>query len=240
MVLRTKMKKTDIENIPSHIAIIMDGNRRWARSHNLADIKGHEKGAETLEKIVYQAEKIGIKTITVYALSTENIKERAKREVLGLFNIFRKGYHTRLIMMMKKGVRVTILGEIEGLPSTIRKIINEIRKTYLKSESIKLNIALNYGAKKELVAAIKKIVKDGINVDKINETLVEKHLYTNGQKDPDLVIRTGGRSRLSNFLLWQTAYSEFYFTKTLWPDFDEKELKKAINWYQDQKRNFGK
>lgn len=234
------MKKTDIENIPSHIAIIMDGNRRWARSHKLTDLKGHEEGAKTLENLVEYSEKLGIKTITVYALSTENIKERAKREVLGLFNIFRKGYHTRLIKMMKKGVRVTILGEIEGLPSTMKKIISEIKKTYLKSESIKLNIALNYGAKKELVQAIKEIVKDGINVDKINETLVEKHLYTNGQSDPDLVIRTGGRSRLSNFLLWQTAYSEFYFTKTLWPDFDEKEFKKAIAWYQDQKRNFGK
>ena len=236
------MKSNVIEkqSIPQHIAIVMDGNRRWARLHKLEDLKGHERGAETLEKLVDEATKLGIKTITVYALSTENIKERAKREVLGLFNIFRKGYHTRLIKMMQKGVRVTIIGEIEGLPSTIRKIINEIRKTYLKSESIKLNIALNYGAKKELVQAIKEIVKDGINVERINETLVERHLYTNGQTDPDLVIRTGGRSRLSNFLLWQTAYSEFYFTKTLWPDFNEFELKKAINWYQDQKRNFGK
>ncbi len=234
------MTKLNKDNTPQHIAIIMDGNRRWARKHKLEDLKGHEKGAEALENIVDYSEKLGIKTITVYALSTENIKERAKREVLGLFNIFRKGYHTRLIKMMKKGVRVTILGEIESLPLTIRKIINEIRKTYLKSESIKLNIALNYGAKKELVQAIKEIVKDGINVDKINETLVERHLYTNGQRDPDLVIRTGGRSRLSNFLLWQTAYSEFYFTKTLWPDFSPKELKKAIAWYCDQKRNFGK
>lgn len=218
----------------------MDGNRRWARGKNLPEIKGHEAGSDTLEKIVEAAEVLGVKTITVYALSTENIKERAKREVLGLFNIFRTGYHTRLKKMMNKGVRVTVLGELEGLPSTIRKIISEIRKTYLKNESIKLNIALNYGAKKELVKAIKEIVKNGIDVKRINETLVEKHLYTNGQPDPDLVIRTGGRSRLSNFLLWQTAYSEFYFTKTLWPDFSSNHLKKAILWYQTQKRNFGK
>lgn len=228
------------QNIPNHIAIIMDGNRRWARARSLADIKGHEAGAEALENIVDAAESLGIKTITVYALSTENIKERAKREVLGLFNIFRKGYHSRLKKMMKKGVRVTILGELEGLPRTIKIIIDKIRKTYIKNESIKLNIALNYGGKKELVEAIKDIVKAGIDITKINEQIIEKHLYTNGQPDPELVIRTGGRSRLSNFLLWQTAYSEFYFTKTLWPDFDAKEFKKAIIWYQEQGRNFGK
>ncbi len=230
----------DKQNIPNHIAIIMDGNRRWARRHNLPDIKGHEKGSEMLETIVEEAEKLGVKTITVYALSTENIKERAKREVVGLFNLMRKGYHSRLKKMMKNGVRVSILGEAEGLPNTLKKIIDSVRKTYLKSESIKLNIALNYGGKKELVKAIREIVKNGIDVDRINEQLVERHLYTNGQPDPELVIRTGGRSRLSNFLLWQTAYSEFYFTKTLWPDFNKVEFKKAIKWYKDQRRNFGK
>lgn len=228
------------QNIPSHIAIIMDGNRRWARARHLPDMKGHEQGSEALEKIVDAAEKMGVKTITVYALSTENIKERAKREILGLFNLFRKGYHSKLKKMIKNGVRVTVLGELEGLPQTIKYIIDKIRKTYIKNESIKLNIALNYGGKKELVKAIRSIVKQGIDVRKINEDIVEKHLYTNGQPDPELLIRTGGRSRLSNFLLWQTAYAEFYFTKTLWPDFDEKEFKKAIKWYREQKRNFGR
>lgn len=218
----------------------MDGNRRWARAKGLPDIKGHEAGSAALEKIVEAAEKLGIKTVTVYALSTENIKERAKREVFGLFNLLRKGYHKRLKKMMQNGVRVTILGEVSGLPNTIVKLIEQIKKTYIKNESIKLNIALNYGGKKELLGAIKDIVKAGIDIDKINETIVERHLYTNGQPDPELVIRTGGRSRLSNFLLWQTAYSEFYFTTTLWPDFDGKELEKAILWYQAQKRNFGK
>ena len=227
-------------NIPSHIAIIMDGNRRWARAHGLPDMKGHEKGADILERVVEAAEKLGVKAITVYALSTENITERAKREVLGLFNLLRSGYHKRLKKMMAKGVGVTVLGELEGLPATLKNIINEIRKTYIKNESIKLNIALNYGGKKELVKAIKNIVKEGIEVGKINEKIIERHLYTNGQPDPELLIRTGGRSRLSNFLLWQTAYSEFYFTKTLWPDFSEEDLKKAIIWYQNQKRNFGR
>jgi len=233
------IKKLD-KDIPSHIAIIMDGNRRWARRRGLPDIKGHEKGAEALEKMVEAAEKLGVKTITVYALSTENVKERAKREVIGLFNLMRKAYHSRLKKMMDKGVSITILGEVHGLPDTIKNLINQIKKTYIKSESIKLNIALNYGSKKEMIKAIKDIVKKGIDVKKINEELIDKHLYTNGQADPDLVIRTGGRSRLSNFLLWQTAYSELYFTRTLWPDFDKTELKKAIGWYKSQKRNFGK
>ncbi|MCL4365864.1 polyprenyl diphosphate synthase [Patescibacteria group bacterium] len=234
------MNKLNKQNVPQHIAIIMDGNRRWARSKGLPDMKGHEMGAETLDKVMEAAEKFGVKTITVYALSTENLKERAKREVLGLFNIFRKGYHTRLKKMMQRGVSVTILGEMHGLPDTIRKLIDQIKKTYIKNESIKLNIALNYGGKKELIEAIKDIVKEGVELDRINEQIVERHLYTNGQPDPELVIRTGGRSRLSNFLLWQTAYSEVYFTKTLWPDFNGQELKKAILWYQTQKRNFGK
>jgi undecaprenyl diphosphate synthase len=228
------------QNIPSHIAIIMDGNRRWARARNLPDIKGHEKGADTLEEIVEAAEKMGVDTITVYALSTENIKERAKREVIGLFDLMKVGYNSRLKRMMKEGVRVEVLGEEQGLPRTIRKIINEIKKTHIKSESIKLNIALNYGGKKELIDAIKDIVKEGIDVTKINDELIEKHLYTTGQHDPDLVIRTGGRVRLSNFLLWQTAYSELYFTKVLWPDFTPEDLKRAIAWYQEQKRNFGR
>lgn len=228
------------ENIPSHIAIIMDGNRRWARARNLPDIKGHEAGAETLERIVDEASRLGIKTITVYALSTENIRERAKREVFGLFNLMRKVYHKRLSRMMQKGVRVSILGEVVGLPEAIKKLIEEIKKVYIKNESIQLNIALNYGGKKELIKAVKDIVKQGIDVKKINEELLEKHLYTKGQTNPELVIRTGGRIRLSNFLLWQTAYSELYFTTKLWPDFDPKELRKAIAWYQSQKRNFGK
>ena len=230
----------DNTNIPSHIAIIMDGNRRWARKRNLPDLKGHEAGADNLEVIVEEAEKLGVKTITVWALSTENVKERAKRELAGLFNLMRSGYKNKLQKMMKNGVRVTVLGELEGLPKTIQYLIEQIKKTYIKNEAIQLNIALNYGGKRELVRAIQDIVKEGIDIDKINEKLVEKHLYTSGQPDPELVIRTGGRIRTSSFMLWQTGYSELYFTKVLWPDFGAEELRKAITWYQGQQRNFGK
>ncbi len=226
--------------IPSHIAIIMDGNRRWARKRGLPDIKGHEAGADALEKIVEAASKMGIKTITVYALSTENLRERAKRELSGLFNLMRSGYNSKLKKMMQNGVRVSVLGELEGLPGTIKRIIEEIKKTYIKNESIKLNIALNYGGKKELLDAVKDIIKEGIDVAKIDEATIDKHLYTNGEPNPELVIRTGGRIRLSNFLLWQTAYSELYFSKKFWPDFTPEDLKRAIVWYQEQQRNFGK
>jgi undecaprenyl diphosphate synthase len=228
------------DNIPKHIAIIMDGNRRWARQRGLPEIKGHEAGVEALEAVVEAGAKIGVETITVYALSTENLKERAKREVIGLFDLMKRGYHTKLKKMMQKGVRVKILGELSGLPKMIQNIIDQLKKTYIKNESIKLNIALNYGGKREVIQAVKELLKEGIDLEKLSETDLDNYLYTKGEPDPELVIRTGGRIRLSNFLLWQTAYSELYFTKTLWPDFNEKELKKAIKWYQFQKRNFGK
>lgn len=228
------------ENIPSHIAIIMDGNRRWARLKGLPDKKGHEAGAEALENLIEPAAKLGVKTITVYALSTENIKERARREVLGLFHLLKWGFKNKVQKLTEKGVKVDVLGEIEGLPDSIRKVIQDLKKTYIKNEAIRVNIALNYGGKKELIEAFRGMIKEGIDINKINDEMISRHLYTNGQKDPELVIRTGGHIRLSNFLLWQTAYSELYFTKTLWPDFGQKELKKAVTWYQNQKRNFGK
>ncbi len=234
------MAQLDLNNIPQHIAIIMDGNRRWARARNLPELKGHEAGTEALEKVVEEAEKLGVKTITVYALSTENLKERAKREILGLFQIIKNGYDTKLKKMMQNGVKIDIIGELEGLPGMIKRIIQAIRNQYINNESIKLNIALNYGGKKELVEAIKNMLKDGIDLNKINEESFNKYLYTKGEHDPELVIRTGGKIRLSNFLLWQTAYSELYFTKLYWPDFDGTQLRKAILWYQNQQRNFGK
>lgn len=229
----------DTERVPRHIAIIMDGNRRWARARGLADIKGHQAGADNLERIVEAASKLGVETVTVYALSTENLNQRARREISGLFNLFRQGYRTKLQKMIKNGVKVSVLGEMEGLPKSIQRLIRQLRETYIENEAIKLNIALNYGGKRELVGAIREIVKSGIEVEKINNELIERHLYTKGQTNPELVIRTGGHVRLSNFLLWQTAYSELYFSTKLWPDFGTQELKAAIIWYQNQQRNFG-
>lgn len=234
------MADTDKTFFPTHIAIIMDGNRRWARKHNLPDYKGHQAGSENLERIVEAAAKLGVKTITVYALSTENLKERASREVRAILNILRTGYKTKFQNMMKNGVRINIVGELDGLPKAIQKIIQELKTAYIENESIRVNIALNYGGKRELIEAIKDIIKEGIDVNKINDEIIKQHLYTSGQEDPQLVIRTGGYIRLSNFLLWQTAYSELYFVDKLWPEFDADDLKTSIEWYQSQKRNFGK
>lgn len=228
------------KDVPQHVAIIMDGNRRWARARGLPDTRGHRAGSEALEKIVEEAAKLGIKTLTVYALSTENIEERAKREITALFRLIEEGFKTKLDKLAKHGVRVAILGDAENLPKQIREIIQTTKKLYIKNEAIRLNIALNYGGRSELIKAIRELIGNGIDLNKVNEETLSKHLYTNGQNDPELVIRTGGHIRLSNFLLWQTAYSELYFSKKLWPDFNGKDLKIAVAWYQQQKRNFGK
>lgn len=227
-------------HIPHHIAIIMDGNRRWASKNNLPTEEGHQAGSENLEKIVEAAGKMGVKILTVYALSTENLKERSFRELRAILSILRSGYKSKIKRLLENGVSVRIIGELKGLPKDVQKMVEELKRTTIQNESIKVNIALNYGGKTELLSAIKQLIQDGIDVNKINEKMLEKRLYTTGQSDPELVIRTGGKVRLSNFLLWQTAYSELYFTKVLWPDFDEKQLRKAIEWYSSQGRNFGK
>ncbi len=240
MTKTTSKKDLPNDPVPQHIALIMDGNRRWARHKGLADVEGHKAGAENLERVVEAAGKMGVKTVTVYALSTENIRERAAREVRGIFNVLRQGYKTNMQRMMENGVKIDVLGERKGLPKSIQNMIDGLRGTVIQNESIKLNIALNYGGKKELVEAFKDMIKDGVNVEKVNEKVIDEYLYTTGQPDPELVIRTGGRVRLSNFLIWQTAYSELYFTTKYWPDFGPKDLETAIKWYQSQKRNFGR
>lgn len=227
-------------NIPKHIAIIMDGNRRWAKLKGLDKFSGHQKGIENIENITRAALDLGVKVVTVWALSTENLKERSKLEILGLFNLLRKSFQDQFPRMIKEGVQIKVIGEQTGLPLDIKKIINKLQKTLVRNPKIRLNIAFNYGGKKEIIHAIKEIVKNKIPPDKINEEVVEEYLYTKGFPDPELVIRTGGRSRISNYLLWQSAYSELYFTEILWPDFDKSELEKAIEWYQAQIRNFGK
>ncbi len=224
----------------SHIAIIMDGNRRWARKNGLPDEKGHEEGSNTLEKIIYGAREMGVKTITVYALSTENLKKRAQRELGALFQIFKEGFARKYQDMAKNGVKVEMFGDIAGLPESIQILVRKVLDTYIENESIKVNIALNYGGQDEMIHVIKELVSKGIEVDKINEEIIEKHLYLKNTEPPQLVIRTGGNFRLSNFLLWQTGYSELYFTDKLWPDFTVDNLREAIEWYKSQERKFGK
>ncbi len=232
--------KIDLNNIPTHIAFIMDGNRRWAKREGLEKFEGHKKGINNIETIVQAASDLDVKHVTVWALSTENLKERSKIELLGLFNLLRQSYREQFQRMMQRGVQIKIIGEQTGLPSDIKKIVNKLQKTFVRSPKIYLNVAFNYGGKKELIHAIKKVVEEGVKAKNIDEKQIEKHLYTYPQPDPELIIRTGGKMRLSNYLMWQSAYSELYFTDKFWPEFDGKELKKAILWYQNQQRNFGR
>jgi len=235
------MAKTrlDMKRIPKHIGIIMDGNRRWAAKRGLTAVQGHEAGVKALVKIVDHCLELGVKTLTIYTLSTENWRKRAKKEVEGIFNLLVKAVDERKEDYRKKGIKVAVLGDFQAFPRKVVKAIKEILAIVKKHERMKVNIALNYGGRDEILRAIKQIVKEGVPPKKINEKMFGQYLYTNGEPDPDFMIRTGGEKRLSNFLLWQLSYSELYFTDTLWPDFSPAKLDKAIAEYQKRTRRFG-
>ncbi|MFZ5365844.1 MAG: polyprenyl diphosphate synthase [Patescibacteria group bacterium] len=232
--------KLDQNHIPKHIGIIMDGNRRWAAKKGLTINQGHEAGVKALVKIVEHCLDLEVKTLTVYTLSTENWRKRAKEEVKGIFDLLIRGVEEKKEEYKKKGVKVAILGDFQAFPRKVVRAIEEILKIVKEHERLKVNLALNYGGRDEILQAVKKIIGEGIPPEKINEETFGKFLYTNGEPDPDLIIRTGGEIRLSNFLLWQMSYSELYFTDTLWPDFSPRELDKAIAEYQKRERRFGK
>ncbi len=232
----------DKENMPKHIAIIMDGNRRWARAQGKPASFGHKEGAKTLEKIVRYANKIGLEHITVYAFSTENWK-RTEEEVSALMLLLQNYLDDYSKRADSENIKVKILGDITALsPKMQKSIINCMERTK-NNTGVVFNIALNYGGRDEITRAVKKIatkVKEGeINVDDINEELISNELYTVGQPDPDLVIRTSGEKRLSNFLPWQSTYSELLIIDKNWPDFNEQDLDNAIIEYQKRTRKFG-
>ena len=232
--------KIDPNALPKHIAIIMDGNRRWANKYGVKASEGHKVGAQNLENIVDYCRDIGIKNITVYALSTENWRKRSAEEVKSIFNLLINVVKTKSKEYQKSGIKFFVLGNFQAFPFKVKHAIKKILNMVLDKERIKFNVALNYGGRDEIVNAIKNIIKDGIKSSDVNEKLVSNYLYTTGQPDPDLVIRPGGEYRLSNFLLWQMSYAELYFTDILWPDFTPKELEKVIYWYQQRDRRMGK
>lgn len=225
--------------IPQHIGIIMDGNSRWAKQRELPTKKGHEAGAQALEKIIKYSGNLGIKTVTVYALSTENFTKRTKKEIKDLLQILKDFLIHKHKKFQRQGVKLTILGELKIFPKGLQKLIINTINSLKNNNRLKLNIALNYGGRAEIIKAVQKMLIEKKNPQKITEQAFSKALYTQGQKDPDLLIRTGGEKRLSNFLIWQLSYSELYFTDILWPDFNEKELDKAILEYQQRERRFG-
>jgi len=233
-------RKINPLKLPKHIAIIMDGNRRWAKQEGLPDGKGHEAGAANLQKIVEYCRDIGIRHLTVYALSTENWRKRAPMEVKGLFQLLIRIVREKAEQYRKSGIKFFVLGNFQAFPFKVRDAIKKILSLAIVEEKIQFNIALNYGGRDEIVNAIKRMVKDKIPADKIDEKLVSNYLYTKDQPDPDLIIRPGGELRLSNFLLWQMSYAELYFTDILWPDFSPKELEKVLIWYQQRERRMGR
>jgi len=215
----------------------MDGNRRWAAARGLSANKGHEAGADTLEEIVKAATDFGIKYLTVFALSTDNLKERSNLEISFLFSLMEKVFREKLSTLNENGVQLKIIGNITSLPSRIRSFAREAERAVPKNTRLFLIVAFNYGSREEIVSAVRKLTK---KASAVQEEDISNHLYTAGIPDPDLIIRTGGQKRLSNFLLWQGAYAELYFTETFWPDFVKEELKEAIEDYRKRKRNFGR
>ena len=230
------------ENMPKHIAIIMDGNRRWAKTKGKAASYGHKQGAKTVEKIVRYANKIGLEYITVYAFSTENWK-RAEEEVNALMMLLQSYLDDYSKRADSENIRVKILGDITALSQGMQKSIINCMERTKNNTGVTFNIALNYGGRDEIVKAVKtiaqKVKKGDTAIEDIDEKFISDNLYTVGQPDPDLVIRTSGEKRLSNFLPWQVVYSEFLFINKNWPDFTEEDLDNAIVEYQKRTRKFG-
>ena len=236
------MEEIDLENLPKHIAIIMDGNRRWAKSRGLTTKDGHKAGSKNLDNIATFCNEIGIKYLTVYAFSTENWK-RTQEEVSALMFILKANLDSMLRKLDLKNIKIRVIGEKENIPPDIQKKIDKLVEKTKNNTGLVLNIAFNYGGRAELVHSTKVIaekVKSGeIDIEDINEKLISDSIYTAGQPDPDLMIRTSHELRTSNFLPWQLTYSEFYFPDKHWPEFDREDLIEAIKIYQKRNRRFG-
>ena len=237
------MKKIDNTNLPQHIAIIMDGNGRWAKKNSVSRMEGHKKGADSVRDIVEACREIGIGYLTLYAFSTENWL-RPAIEVRALMNLLEKFLRSELQKMLENDIKLMTVGNTEMLPKTVKKILRETIEKTSDNKGMILNLALSYGGRDEIVEAVKKILKDSkagnITEMDISKDVFSGYLYTAGMPEPDLLIRTGEEHRLSNFLLWQLAYTEFYFTDVLWPDFRRENLIEAIADYQERERRFGK
>lgn len=224
--------------IPQHVAIILDGNGRWAKSKGMPRNYGHAQGAKNVERICEDAYHMGIKYLTVYAFSTENWK-RSKEEVDALMTLLRNYMKTCVKTAKKNHMRVRVIGDKTGLAEDIQKSIENLERESKDQDGLNFTIAINYGSRDEICRAVRRIVAEGITPEEITEEVLSDHLDTAGIPDPDLLIRTSGELRLSNYLMWQLAYTEFYFTDTPWPDFSKEELAKAIEKYNQRDRRYG-
>ena len=236
-------EQIDTTRLPKHLAIIMDGNGRWAKQKGLLRTLGHESGTKSVKTTVETCTKLGIKNLTLYAFSTENWN-RPKLEVDTLMKLLISSLKKEMKTLSQNNIRLNAIGNLTNLPVKVQKELNEVIQKTSENTRMTLTLALSYGAREELIQAVKKIsdkVKNNIiSTNTIDESIINEHLYTHNLPDVDLVIRTSGEHRISNFLLWQIAYAEFYFIDVLWPDFSEEDLYKAIISYQSRERRFGK
>lgn len=232
----------DTNNVPAHIAIIMDGNGRWAKERSLPRTMGHRAGMDTIRKIVKECSKLGVRYLTLYAFSTENWK-RPQEEVTALMKLVVEFIGKEIDELHKNEVVFNVIGDVSKLPELCQQSIESAKEKTKNNRGLTLNIALNYGGRDEIVSGVREIAQEllnkEINLEDIGEKLISDHLYTRGMPDPDIVIRPSGELRLSNYLLWQSAYSEFWFSNINWPDFTEGDLHKAISDYQNRNRRFG-
>lgn len=224
--------------IPQHVAIIMDGNGRWAQQRGLPRLVGHRAGTENVRRILRACVEYGIKILTLYAFSTENWS-RPREEVEGLLTLLSQVIERELDELRKNDVQLRHLGTLNGLPDNLQKRIREAVAATASGKRIVVNVALNYGGRREIVEAVKRMMQEGVSADQVTEQTLAEYLYTAGLPDPDLIIRTAGEMRLSNFLIWQAAYAEFYSTPTYWPDFGPEELYQALLAYGQRVRKFG-
>ena len=239
----SQKEKILVQPVPKHIAIIMDGNGRWARGKTLPRIAGHREGVNSVREITRVCGEIGVQYLTLYTFSIENWK-RPAAEVSALMTLLLRTINKEVKGLHKNNVKFDVIGDLEKLPVSTKNSLQKGADLTAKNTGLTLSLALNYGSRQEIIEAVQKIVikvKNGsLNSDEINENIFSDYLYTKGIPDPDLMIRTSGESRLSNFLLWQSAYTEIYMTDTFWPEFREKELMKAVKDYQSRERRFGK
>ena len=232
-------RRPELVNVPYHVAIIMDGNGRWARRRGLPRLAGHRAGMENIRRVIEGCTDFGVQMLTIYAFSTENW-QRPPEEVQGLMRILEEVIDERTQEFYEKGIRLNHLGRLEGLVEALQRKVRYAVDLTRENSKFVLNIAFNYGGRAEIVDAALRLLAEGVDPATLDEATFSRYLYTAGLPDPDLIIRTAGEMRLSNFLIWQTAYAEYYSTPTFWPDFDKQELYKALLAYSQRERRFGR
>jgi len=236
--MKPKEKSGSLEVIPTHVAIIMDGNGRWAIARGLPRMAGHRAGTENLRSIIQACIEFGIRYLTIYAFSTENWG-RPPAEVQGLMKLFESVIDRELQELHDQGVQLRHIGRLDGLKPAFRKKVLQALEYTCDNDRLILNIAFNYGGRDEIVCTIQRMIEDGVKADEVTTDLVKRYLFTSGVPDPDLIIRTAGELRGSNFLIWQGAYSEWYFPPVYWPDFDKEQLRLALDEYSHRERRYG-